>query len=124
MYIIYIYIYTVYISIVEEKQTFFFPTSIDSSPVLGHGLAGHLRLGVHLGDDSTVAIGGSIGSVANMGVEPKIGGKPPQIIHLFIGFSIIFTIHFGGFPYFRILQISTFQSNPALCFDILRSFFR
>ena len=22
----------------------------------------------------------------------------PQIIHLFIGFSIIFTIHFGGFP--------------------------
>ena len=32
----------------------------------------------------------------NMGVEPKIGvEKPPQIIHLFIGFSIIFTIHFG-----------------------------
>ena len=36
----------------------------------------------------------------NMGVEPKIGGKfTPQIIHLFIGFgTIIFTIHFGGFP--------------------------
>ena len=32
-----------------------------------------------------------------MGVEPKIGWlKPPQIIHLEIGFSIIFTIHFGG----------------------------
>ncbi len=30
-----------------------------------------------------------------MGVEPKIGGNTPQIIHLFIGFSIIFTIHFG-----------------------------
>ena len=31
-----------------------------------------------------------------MGGPPKIGGKPtPQIIHLFIGFSIIFTIHFG-----------------------------
>ena len=29
-------------------------------------------------------------------------GKSPQIIHLFIGFSIVFTIHFGGFshPYF------------------------
>ena len=26
---------------------------------------------------------------------PKIGVKPTQIIHLFIGFSIIFTIHFG-----------------------------
>ncbi len=25
-------------------------------------------------------------------------GKTPQIFHLFIGFSIIFTIHFGGFP--------------------------
>ena len=29
------------------------------------------------------------------------GGKTPQIIHLFIGFSIIFTIHFGVlYPYF------------------------
>ena len=33
-----------------------------------------------------------------VGVEPKIMGKTPQIIHLFIGFSIIFTIHSGGFP--------------------------
>ena len=36
------------------------------------------------------------------GVNPKIGVvlvKPPQIIHLFIGFSIImFTIHFWGVP--------------------------
>ena len=33
-----------------------------------------------------------------MGVEPKIMGKTPQIIHLFIGFfsTIIFTIHFWG----------------------------
>ena len=31
------------------------------------------------------------------GVEPNIGGKTPQIIHLFIGFgTIIFTIHLGG----------------------------
>ena len=36
-----------------------------------------------------------------MGVEPKIGVFTPQIIHLFIGFSIIFTIHFfwGKKPY-------------------------
>ena len=31
-----------------------------------------------------------------MGVSKNRGG--PQIIHLFIGFSIIFTIHFGVFP--------------------------
>ena len=30
----------------------------------------------------------------NMGVEPKIGGKPPKS-SILIGFSIIFTIHFG-----------------------------
>ena len=31
----------------------------------------------------------------------EIGGFSPQIFHLFIGFSIIFTIHFGGkHPYF------------------------
>ena len=36
----------------------------------------------------------------HMGVS-KNNGKTPQIIHLFIGFSLIFTIHFGGFsPYF------------------------
>ena len=35
--------------------------------------------------------------VSNVGVEPKIGVKTTQIIHLFIGFSMIFTIHFGGF---------------------------
>ena len=49
-----------------------------------------------------------------MGVEPKIGGirgEHPQIIHLFIGFSIIFTIHFGvplfleGHPYLLIILI-------------------
>ena len=31
----------------------------------------------------------------HMGVS-KNNGKTPQIIHLFIGFSLIFTIHFGG----------------------------
>ena len=31
-------------------------------------------------------------------VFPKIGVFPPKSSHLFIGFSIIFTIHFGGFP--------------------------
>ena len=30
-----------------------------------------------------------------MDVEPKIVGKKTQIIHLFIGFSIIFTMHLG-----------------------------
>ena len=35
------------------------------------------------------------------GCQPKKNGKTPQIIHLFIGFSIVFTIHFGGVtPYF------------------------
>ena len=32
------------------------------------------------------------------GVSQNKGVYPPQIIHLFIGFFIIFTIHFGGFP--------------------------
>ena len=37
-----------------------------------------------------------VGGNQHLGVEPKIGVvKSPQIIHLFIGFSIIFTIHFG-----------------------------
>ena len=35
-----------------------------------------------------------------MGVEPKIVGVSPQIIPFLIGFSIIFTIHFGGPPLF------------------------
>ena len=34
-----------------------------------------------------------------MGVNPKIW-ENPQIIHLFIGLFIIFTIHFGGPPLF------------------------
>ena len=37
-----------------------------------------------------------VGGNQHLGVEPKIGVvKSPQIIHLFIGFSLIFTIHFG-----------------------------
>ncbi len=37
-----------------------------------------------------------------MGVEPKIGDfvKPPKIIRILIGFSIIKFIHFGFFPLF------------------------
>ena len=34
-----------------------------------------------------------------MDVLPKIVGFSPQIIHGLIGFSIIFTIHFLGYPY-------------------------
>ena len=39
----------------------------------------------------------------HMGVS-KNRGKTTQIIHLFMGFSIIFTIHFGGvsFPLFLV----------------------
>ena len=45
-----------------------------------------------------------------LGVKPKIGVVfTPQIIHLFIGFSMIFTIHFGGFttPIFGLTPIWT-----------------
>ena len=35
-----------------------------------------------------------------MDVSKNSGKTPPQIIHLLIGFSIIFTMHFGGFPLF------------------------
>ncbi len=38
-----------------------------------------------------------ISKVGYIWVFPKIGFFTPQIIHLFIGFSSIFTIHFGGF---------------------------
>ena len=49
---------------------------------------------LHLLRDYSYPIGSDIW------VFPKIWEKP-QIIHLFIGFSIIFTIHFGGCsPYF------------------------
>ena len=49
----------------------------------------------------------------DVGVEPKIGGKkPPQIIHLFIGFgTIIFTIHFGV-PLF--LETAMFLQNVQI----------
>ncbi len=36
--------------------------------------------------------------IVSLWVEIQKSGKTPQIIHLFIGFSIILTIHFGGFP--------------------------
>ena len=38
-----------------------------------------------------------LAAFAQMGVSLN-SGFSPQIIHLFIGFSIIFTIHFGGKP--------------------------
>ena len=46
-------------------------------------------------------------NMENVGVEPKIGLFAPQIIHLFIGFSMIFTIHFGV-PLFLETPMSTF----------------
>ena len=46
----------------------------------------------------------------NMDVS-KNSGFPPKSSHLFIGFSIIFTFHFGGFspPYF--LEISNIRTQ-------------
>ena len=41
-------------------------------------------------------------SKKNMLGVSKNNGKTPQIIHLFIGFSMIFTIHFGVFPLFLV----------------------
>ena len=48
-----------------------------------------------------------------MWVFPKNRGVSPQIIHLFIGFSIIFTIHFGGFttPLFGSTPIFTYRTK-------------
>ena len=46
-------------------------------------------------------------SIENMWVFPKIGGFPPKS-SIFIGFSTIFTIHFGGFPLF----LETPMSEP------------
>ena len=52
--------------------------------------------------------------IAYMGVEPKIGVFTPQIIHLFIRFSIIFTIHFGGTPLF--LETPIYSNLSDRCF--------
>ena len=47
----------------------------------------------------------------DVGVSKKNVGKPPQIIHLFIGFgTMIFTIHFGG------KKIPLFLETP-MCLD-------
>ena len=51
-----------------------------------------------LSTSSPIWPNGIIFHQARFGCQPKNRGKTPQIIHLFIGFSIIFTIHFGGFP--------------------------
>ena len=56
----------------------------------------------------------------DMGGLPKIGVFTPQIIHLFIGFSIIFAIHFGGFPpifgniHINITSGNSFQRSVAI----------
>ena len=46
-------------------------------------------------------------------VFPENNGKPPQIIHLFIGFSMIFTIHFLGVntPIFGLTPICKVKVN-------------
>ena len=52
---------------------------------------------------------------------PKIRGVSPQIIHLFIGCSIIFTIHFGGKhpPIFGNIHIRSlsFFDDSEIVFD-------
>ena len=45
-------------------------------------------------------------------VSKNMGKFPPQIIHLFIGFSLIFTIHFGGLGPPLFLETSTW--NPKV----------
>ena len=48
----------------------------------------------------------------------KNGGFSPQVIHLLIGFSIIFTIHFGGPPLFletSILSLKSLCSYSSVC---------
>ena len=60
-----------------------------------------------------------------MGVSKNRGVKPPQIIHLFIGFSIIFTIHFGGnfSPYFWFnTHIDELQDMTTAWFPVSQAF--
>ena len=54
----------------------------------------------------------------NIGGFHKNGGFSPQVIHLLIGFSIIFTIHFGGPPLFletTILSLKSLCSYSSVC---------
>ena len=54
-----------------------------------------------------------------MGAEPKIMGKPPKS-SILIGFSIIFTIHFGGFPpIFGNIHIPIKDNLGRRCLDFL-----
>ena len=46
-----------------------------------------------------------------MGGPPKIGDFTPQIIHLFIGFSLIKFIHFGGTIIFGNTHIPVIQES-------------
>ena len=50
---------------------------------------------------------GSSASMKPVGVEPKIMGKPPKS-SISIGFSIFFTIHFGGPPLLLETSLSIF----------------
>ena len=61
---------------------------------------------------SSTALSGAIAVARMIWVLNQNNGKTPQIIHLFIGFSIIFTIHFGVFPLF--LETSIWK-NVNLC---------
>ena len=56
-------------------------------------------------ENATSAVG-AINSFVYMGVNPKIMGPPPKS-SILIGFSIIFTIHFGG-------NIPLFLETPIL----------
>ena len=56
------------------------------------------------------------------GCQPKNMGTPPKSSHLFIGFgTTIFTIHFGGFPFFgniHILQVRHPKKHPGKTFTL------
>ena len=54
----------------------------------------------------------------NMDVSENSGFSSP-IIHLFIGFSIIFTIHFGVFPYFLETPIWRNDINMSYSTDFM-----
>ena len=56
------------------------------------------RCGVERGSDGKMS---GFGESSYMGVEPKIGFfLTPQIVHLFIGFSMKFSPSILGYPYF------------------------
>ncbi len=70
---------------------------------------------------------GSLWNNVQMGVEPKIGVFPPKS-SILIGFSIIFTIHFGGPPLFletpRSLRKDSSGGDPNLVVCFFSDLFR